>query len=733
MKRTVTPVPLLLLGAYTLSAQVVLFRELFVLFSGNELYIGIVFSSWLLWVSCGSAFLGRATERAGGWSIETGLACASILLVLSVAAIRIVAAGAVSLPGEIVTPGRAMLVSLTATAPCALLSGHLFGLSSRLLLHEQRQAYRAGGIVYAWEAWGSGLAGLVLGLFLLDRLGTVMSALLIAALSVSALIRRPSRSGGGFPRALLAALPLIALALIHPLVARMDLALESSRLPGYSIVAFADSPYGRIDAVRREDQAILFINNMPALISPDPAAAEEQIHIALASHPAPRSVLILGSAAGDLSAELAKYRLERVTAVELDARARALAETLGVGNTASVTVHIGDAREYLANDGPRYDVVILAAGEPVSLQGNRNFTTECFSAIKARLAPGGILGIALPGSENLMLRAQEQVHACVYATLARVFTSVAFLPGATAHFIAGDDVAAASLPRLIPARLRERGIAVSYLQPAALAFRFSDTRMMAAESVARPSFPVVVNDDFGFSCYAYTVISWYSKIGYPSALHAIGLIGRRRELFLIFLAMLAALYGGAVLACRRDPARRIAVPSILIAGFSGMAGGIALLIAFQIVCGMLYQWVAVLTGVFMVGAGGGGFILSRRRFKTGLAPVHVSLLTLFLLFAAVLSIHQRHPLSLVSAKLLFLGLETALGFATGAAFVGACGQLGEGEGVVPLIYAVDLLGGLLGAALFAGVMLPLLGLPLSAALLAGANGVACAVIGFIRR
>ncbi|MBI4720781.1 MAG: hypothetical protein HY770_06100 [Chitinivibrionia bacterium] len=84
-------------------------------------------------------------------------------------------------------------------------------------------------------------------------------------------------------------------------------------------------------------------------------------------------------------------------------------------------------------------------------------------------------------------------------------------------------------------------------------------------------------------------------------------------------------------------------------------------------------------------------------------------------------------------KALFLLTEWTLGLLTGAAFVVACAARGEGTEVAPVIYAFDLLGGCLGAALFGGLMLPLLGLPLGLMLLAGFNAVALAGAGFRMR
>jgi hypothetical protein len=143
--------------------------------------------------------------------------------------------------------------------------------------------------------------------------------------------------------------------------------------------------------------------------------------------------------------------------------------------------------------------------------------------------------------------------------------------------------------------------------------------------------------------------------------------------------------------------------------------------------------VAVLTGSFMLGAGLGGGVMKQRSRLPGIGSIHFSLMAFFIFFTSILLIHQQRPLSIAIAQALFLVLEGGLGFLTGAAFVIACGEMGEGDRVAPQLYAFDLMGGAVGAALYAGIMLPLLGLPLASALLACVNAIALLTVGIIRR
>ncbi|MBI4720782.1 MAG: hypothetical protein HY770_06105 [Chitinivibrionia bacterium] len=170
----------------------------------------------------------------------------------------------------------------------------------------------------------------------------------------------------------------------------------------------------------------------------------------------------------------------------------------------------------------------------------------------------------------------------MYATLRDAFPAVRFLPGGTCHFIAGNDTLPSDMPGRIVRAMRERGIRTAHLMPSALESRYADMRMQAAADVVRPPFAVEMNDDLGFSGYVYDMIGWHSRLGFPGAERLYPLIGRRRAVFLASLALVAALYAAVAIGSLGHRRRRTAIAVALVAGFSGMAGGIAMLAAFQV-------------------------------------------------------------------------------------------------------------------------------------------------------
>lgn len=57
-------VAILIKGVSGLVAQILLLRELLIVFSGNELSIGVILANWLILGAFGSYILGRRAERS---------------------------------------------------------------------------------------------------------------------------------------------------------------------------------------------------------------------------------------------------------------------------------------------------------------------------------------------------------------------------------------------------------------------------------------------------------------------------------------------------------------------------------------------------------------------------------------------------------------------------------------------------------------------------------------------
>lgn len=126
-----------------------------------------------------------------------------------------------------------------------------------------------------------------------------------------------------------------------------------------------------------------------------------QAWLPLALHPAPRSALFLGLGTGVTAAAAAADSDLRVDAVELlpeviEAAAYFVPEYANAGGAAVPHIVAADARRYVRSSTSRYDVVIADLFHPARSGSGSLYTVEHFTAVRERLAEGGLFCQWLP-------------------------------------------------------------------------------------------------------------------------------------------------------------------------------------------------------------------------------------------------------------------------------------------------------------------------------------------------
>ncbi|MEZ4471898.1 MAG: hypothetical protein R3F60_14115 [bacterium] len=198
---------------------------------------------------------------------------------------------------------------------------------------------------------------------------------------------------------------------------------------------------------------------------------EALAHPALAAHPHPRRVLLLGAAGGGVLKNILAHRsVERVVVVEPQgalvehARAHLADWHDGAFDDARTRLVKSDVRAWLADAGEaRFDVII--ADLPAPLDGGVAagcYTREAFAAARALLAPGGLFAVAA-GSAALTRPGQlvdcRTTLEAVFKTvrIATVLLTSTLEPRAIA--LASDDLDPATVPASVVAeRLAERHV-----------------------------------------------------------------------------------------------------------------------------------------------------------------------------------------------------------------------------------------------------------------------------------
>jgi spermidine synthase len=287
--------------------------------------------------------------------------------------------------------------------------GLLVGLEIPLLLRllRDRLVFRElVAQVLSLDYIGALAASLLFPLLLIPRLGLVRTSLLVGLANVAVGLW----STWIFRRDLAAPGPLRALALGGlvclgggVVAAEQITAWSEDRLYADEIILARTSAYQRIVLTRAGDDLRLFLNGHLQFSSRDEYRYHEAlVHPALASHPRPRRVLVLGGGDGLAVREILRYpAVERVTLVDLDPEmTRLFADTplltavnAGALRDGRVRIVNADAFVWLAETRETFDVVLADFPDPHNFSLGKLYSRTFYRVLRARLAPDGVAAL----------------------------------------------------------------------------------------------------------------------------------------------------------------------------------------------------------------------------------------------------------------------------------------------------------------------------------------------------
>ncbi len=758
---------LVLIGFTAIVAQIVLMRELVVVFCGNEISLGLMLANWLLWTAVGSSLLGRLAARIGNSRyLMAGLqVLVSVSMALTVYAVRASKALIQTLPGELLGPGSMYLTSLVTLSVFCLLSGCMFAAGSRLCADELSSAMAsATSTVYLLEAIGSGLGGFAASLVLIERLGSFQIMLVLGMCNLLAAARL-AVPASAIRRALMALIAAVFGFLLLPLAApRMERSSRAALWKGFRLVDVRDTRYGNLAIVDTEGTRSLYQNGLVVATAPGPEAAEEAVHFALLEHPAPKTLLLIGGGvSGSLRQALQHPSLERVEYVELDPTILELAEQYFAAEWSSaradprVHVHHLDGRLFLKTTPSKFDVIIVNLPDPQTAQLNRFYTVEFFRDARRKLNDDGVFSFQVTASENYISPELADFLRCLHKTLREVFPEVTVIPGGNVHFFASARPGTlASGPEVLIERLRARKLRTSYVREYFLPFRMSADRMLDLKQQIEPARDTPLNRDFAPIAYYFDVALWSARF-HPGSrrwfrtLADVG-FGPLAGSFLAALAVFIIIFlawtrwrsrgvRSSEAATRRTGAAGFCVAAM---GFTLIGLEILLLLGFQAIYGYVYGRLAVVVAAFMAGIALGAWLATTRPSRAIAREAHYlrdssllpALRTVALLqFTAVLA-----PILLYALLRAFAGVENEFSIIWVSQVVFplmalTCGLIGgyqfplasrvylaeEPTGSAGVLYGLDLLGACVGAVLLSIYLFPVYGFLRSAVLMALAN------------
>lgn len=583
---------LIAVGLLALGTQVVLLRELAAAFYGVELIYVLGLCAWLVGTAVGS--IAGAHTSSSPARLRLGFLGFPMPFFFSLVVARGWHDWVGGLPGGYLDLGLQLFGTTVVMVIPAGWLGVLFHWAARLHRAEGRLAKS-----YGWESLGAMLGGLGVTFAFWEGTRNFTVALGLAAVALLAAFDRRSRG-----LAVAVAMALVGVCFLTAEREELDLRLLRWRYP--EAAAVYDSPYGRWVIIRWGEQVSVLQDGV-LVWETDSTAAEELVHVAMVQAPGAERVLVLGGGLFGIAEELAKYPRVAVDTVELDPGSHTflagwLGEGGGAGGERTREVHFADPRAFVtaaAAAGKRWDVVLLAAGEPVSGRENRYYTLEFFSAVGRILSDGGVLALSLPASENVVTELLARRTGSLVAALERSLAEVIILPGSRQIILAARDKLTTD-PRLLAARFAASGVEARLVSEVYLTYLYTSDRR--EEVRRRLTMEGGVNRDLYPICYRYAVLLWLSRLvpewsnRSPAGLESP--VASR-----LMIGLLSLLFGGALLLARKPLARGAVL--VAFAGCAGLLLETVFLLHYQIKFGVLYRDLGLLLTLFMVGLAAG--------------------------------------------------------------------------------------------------------------------------------
>jgi spermidine synthase len=745
-------------GLAATAAQVVLLRELVVDVAGDEAAIGVGLAAWLVGIAAGASLARRRRASLAARDAAAGLALLGLLPVLGVLGGRILRHALAPGPGELPGVGLALALAAATLAPPGAAVGWTFtalaGAASRIW-----QAGEGIARLYVTESIGSLLGGVLVTLLA----GPVLSPLLLVSLvglGACSLSAAASRSGivTTRPPIVAAAGALALVAVSGPLDRWSEAARFAGTAPGVPLRAAVDTPYQHVDLGGSEVTDV-YTSGQYAGSFPDPWGAESLGNLVSVLTPEPGSVLLVGGWERGLVPVLLRHPVRELILLEPDAR---LFDFLRARLPEADRRALADPRVLVVHDDPRrfiahgrrsgqFDLVLLLGPEPATLLRARLATVEFFRLVASRLRPRGTLVTAVTTAPAALAGETASLAGSLFRSLREAFPVVRATPGPDTLLVAGLRPEAATLdPGALARRWAERRVRSASFDGSLLPVLLDPERVAATEAaLAEAAADATASHDDRPVSFLHALARRQQTTAGPGG-RLVAAASRLPAPFLAVVVFLPSLLvvahlptGAGHVARRRAAA---ASHAVAVTGAAGIGWSLLVLFSFQTQAGALYGQLGTLTAVFMLGLAVGATLARRMlavAWEQGGAGRDAAPRVLRLWLAAALGFAAALPATLHAAGLATRGgagvalmahglLLLAAGTLTGAVFPAAAEcRLAAGEGageVAGRLEAADHLGAAAAALAGAVLLVPILGIALTAWLLAGLLAVALAVV-----
>lgn len=699
-----------LLGFTALSLQIILMREIFVVFYGNELGFGFFLGVWMCWFAFG-AWLGNF-KICNVPQINFGLMqiLTFVAVFISMFFLKFVRT-VFNIPyGELFSFSELLgAILLILLVPCSLL-----GIQFSFLAKQMKNVKNASAKVYILESYGSVLASLVVTFLLVRYFSNLQAVAIIFFIVMVAVFCIQKKNIKNL------ALLTFLLGVVFYSFSNIDFQLAKyywrSVDNNFNLLAIKNSKFGQTAIIESNGEKVAYYNGIKQTALPDLRAAQSLAALVVTQHPLPEKILYIGNGLSGVTNELTNYPGITIDHVDLDEIFYNFAVNYYPDNfkmffdSNNVNNFFMDGRRFLLDvAGKKYDIIAVNVGPPSSSLSNRYYTKEFFELAKNGLKTNGLLAILnFPSAENYMGPELLELNKTLFNTLELVFDYILFVPGDNAHYFASSTPVLATNATMAKQRYSNANSTFQFFHPSMFNYVLGPFRINQGMEQLLSHPGTLINLDKKPVCYFYDFLYWNKIFRGPNFFfQSIFKIPKRGVL--IFLTGITLLWiMTAVVLVKRNKSP-VLFGLTYIVGFISISLNITLLLIFQTAFGYIYEWLGLALAAFMLGLGLGAWsidLFEKQKNTIVLNLIFIVLLFTLMCFIPLIKIiQQQHSI------ILFYILSFWCGGITGSAFpvLNRIHTFKNREKNVGAIYAWDLLGGAMGSMLITGLFIPLFG------------------------
>ncbi len=684
------------LGFITLGSQIILLREFLLIFSNNELIIGLILAWWMILTAFGTRVFSFFRKKNFSPFLLQILFLFLAFYPLAAAFFIETLRNVFVSPGKVLSLWEVLVFILGILFPLNFAGGFLFAFINALYK-------KTGGAakIYALEALGSLTAGLLVSLYFIWILGLnnfkiLEYQLLVILIYLIIYDYRKRHYGLAISVFLIFLLTVVFLSFFD-----LNRVAKQNLYPFGKILATKDTFQGNITIIQTGNQINFFENSLLLFSTGDVIQKEEDVHYALLQHPRAKTVLLAGGAITGTLEEILKYpAIQKIDDIEQNEfLLQAGKQYAGFAPDEKVVLHTTDPYFFINHTKQKYDAILVNQPAPVNIALNRFYTVDFYKTVKNQLNPGGVFSTRLTYSPNYNDPDERLLQASLFNSLKKVFENVLVVPGEKLYFIASDrPLTFDYTKKLKKLKLKNQYVNTAYINDKLLFFK--------SENLVK-NYPVDVFN------YNLKPVAYYSYIG-----HWLGFFKSNLNYFVFPLLILIVIGFWWTKGFSK---------AIFVSGFTAASTEIVLIILFQILLGNIYWMIGLLITVFMAGLAAGSlgsYYFSLTDIKK--VTLYVQTLSAFLFMGTawfvlfyVFQINENISALIIIFLLFLVALLTGLQYGI---------IVHEKPLFVSSAYSADLYGAALGSLLPAIFLIPQIGLVNALFLMAGFNIVVVLII-----